>query len=84
MVSSSQFKLSRPMPRFGPIKRNELIHYLRRLGFAGPFAGRKHQLMIREHTRVRLPNPHEGDISPQLLATVLRLAEISRDEWERL
>jgi hypothetical protein len=27
------------MPRFGPIKRRELIHYLRVLGFEGPILG---------------------------------------------
>jgi hypothetical protein len=36
------------MPRLGPIKREDLIFYLRRLGFDGPFRGRKHQFMRRE------------------------------------
>ena len=31
------------MPRFGPIKRRELVSCLRRLGFTGPFAGGKHE-----------------------------------------
>ncbi len=35
------------MPRFGPIKRRDLIRYLRVLGFEGPYSGRKHQFMIR-------------------------------------
>ncbi len=35
------------MPRFGPIKHTELIRYLRRLGFEGPYAGGKHQFMIK-------------------------------------
>ena len=35
------------MPRFGPIKRKDLIGYLRQLGFEGPYAGAKHQIMIR-------------------------------------
>ena len=72
------------MPRFGPIKRDDLIAYLRRLGFIGPEAGSKHSHMYRGFTRVRIPNPHRGDISRDLLARILRQAGIDRDEWERL
>lgn len=32
------------MPRLGPIKRNDLIRYLKQLGFQGPYSGGKHQL----------------------------------------
>ena len=31
--------------------------------------------------KVRIPNPHKGDIGVDLLATVLRQAGISRDQW---
>jgi predicted RNA binding protein YcfA (HicA-like mRNA interferase family) len=31
-----------------------------------------------------IPNPHQGDISKDLLAKILRQAGISRDEWESL
>ena len=48
------------MPSFGPIKRDELIYHLRQLGFAGPYSGGKHQFMVRENLRVRIPNPHKG------------------------
>jgi hypothetical protein len=37
------------MPRLGPIKRSSLIHYFRKLGFDGPYAGGKHQFMIKDH-----------------------------------
>jgi hypothetical protein len=72
------------MPPFGPIKRRDLIAYLRELGFDGPFCGKKHQFISRGALRVRIPNPHQGDISKGLLATVLAEAGISRDEWEQL
>ena len=72
------------MPRFGPISHRDLIDYLRLAGFSGPHPGTKHQLMIKGMTRIRLPNPHQSDISAGLLARILRQAEISRDEWERL
>jgi len=72
------------MPRLGPIKRSDLIFYLRRLGFDGPYAGGKHQFMIREATTITIPNPHEGDIGKDFLARILRQAGIDRAEWERL
>jgi len=34
--------------------------------------------------RVVLPNPHQGDISRDLLARILRQAGISREEWVEL
>ena len=72
------------MPAFGPISRRDLIIYLRMLGFEGLDPGTRHQIMTRGDLTVRLPNPHRGDISRQLLARVLRQAGIHRDEWERL
>ena len=30
------------MPKFGPLSRRDLIHYLKMLGFQGPFAGSRH------------------------------------------
>jgi predicted RNA binding protein YcfA (HicA-like mRNA interferase family) len=72
------------MPPLGSISRNDLIHYLRRLGFDGPFSGGKHQFMQRGERTVRLPNPHEGDISVGLLSRILKQAGVSRQEWEEL
>lgn len=72
------------MPTFGPIKRRELILGLRRLGFEGPFSGGKHQFMVRSDVTVRVPNPHQGDIGKELLSRILRQANVSRDEWERI
>jgi predicted RNA binding protein YcfA (HicA-like mRNA interferase family) len=72
------------MPRFGPIKRHDLIHYLRQAGFEGPYSGAKHQLMVKDDITVRLPNLHQSDIGRELLARILRQAGISREEWERL
>lgn len=72
------------MPPLGPIKRDQLIFFLRRLEFEGPFRGRKHQIMQRGDVSLRLPNPHQGDIGRELLARILRQAGIDRDEWEAL
>jgi hypothetical protein len=33
---------------------------------------------------LRMPNPHQSDVGKELLARVLRQAEIHRDDWEEL
>jgi hypothetical protein len=38
--------------------------------------------MVRGALRLPVPNAHEGDIGPDLLSRILRLAGISHDEWE--
>ena len=72
------------MPPFGPIRRRDLIRYLRQLGFEGPYSGGKHQFMAKSDVTVRLPNPHQGDIGQELLARILRQAKIDRGIWETL
>jgi len=72
------------MPPFGSISRRDLIVALRAAGFEGPYSGGKHQFMVRDRLRVRIPNPHQGDISQNLLSRILQQAGISRDEWENL
>lgn len=72
------------MPPFGPIKRKELIKYLRYFGFEGPFTGGRHQYMLKGTLKLRIPNPHQTDIAGDLLARILRQAEIDREDWEKL
>ncbi len=72
------------MPRFGPIKRRELIRYLRQLGFDGPYAGGRHQFMAKGDITISIPNPHQGDIGREFLARILRQAQVSQKEWEDL
>ena len=75
------------MPRFGPIRRKDLIRFLKELEFAGPYSGGRHEFMVRESDQLRLtvPNPHhKGEIGKSLLAEILREANISRQEWEKL
>ena len=72
------------MPRFGPVKRRDLVIHLRQLGFQGPYSGGKHQFMIREAFRVRIPNPHREDIGRMLLGEILQEAGIAQSEWEEL
>lgn len=72
------------MPTFGPIKQRELIRCLWKLGFGGPFTGGNHQFMTKDTLRLRIPNPHQGDISIGLLARILNQAGIDKDDWEKL
>ena len=72
------------MPALGPIKRKDLISCLRALGFEPPVSGGDHQYMKGRGIKLRIPNPHAGDISRGLLVRILRQAGIARDEWEAL
>jgi predicted RNA binding protein YcfA (HicA-like mRNA interferase family) len=74
------------MPHPGPIKRKDLIYYLRQLGFEGPYSGGNHQYLvkIKENITVFIPNPHQGDIGEKLLFRILKQAKIDRATWEKL
>jgi predicted RNA binding protein YcfA (HicA-like mRNA interferase family) len=72
------------MPTFRPVKRKELIRYLKRLEFEGPYSGGKHQFMIRGEITISIPNPHQTEIGRNYLARILRQAGISKEEWEKL
>ena len=72
------------MPAFGSIKRKDLIRTLKDAGFEGPYLGGKHEFMVKGNLRLTLPNPHQGEISKDLLSRILKQAGISRDEWEKL
>jgi len=51
------------------------------LGFDGPYQEGKHPYMIKGQTTVTIPNPHDGDITPDLLIRILRQAGINRNVW---
>ena len=72
------------MPAIGPVKRRELIAYLRALGFEPPVSGGEHQYMRGRGRKLRIPNPHADDISRGLLVRILRQGCIEREEWEGL
>ncbi|MBI4649320.1 MAG: type II toxin-antitoxin system HicA family toxin [Bacteroidia bacterium] len=66
------------------VSRDNLIAKMKKNGFTGPFAGGKHQFMKKESLKVRIPNPHQGDISSGLLIRILKQAEISKEQWDVL
>jgi len=72
------------MPSFGPVKRKDLVKALRQASFEGPYAGGKHEFLVKGEIRLILPNLHQSEISKELLARVLRQANVSRAEWEKL
>ena len=69
------------MRKLTAISRKKLIDRFRDLGFEGPFSGGRHQFMSRGEIDVRIPNPHQADISVALLSRILRQADVSREEW---
>ena len=72
------------MPPFKPVKRNDLIKALKEAGFEGPYAGGRHEFMVKGELRLILPNPHQSEISKDLLARILRQANLTREAWEKL
>jgi predicted RNA binding protein YcfA (HicA-like mRNA interferase family) len=72
------------VPRFGPTKREQLIKYLRTLGFDGPHSGSRHQFMKKGQVRLWIPNPHRGEIGKEFLLKILKQADIDRQTWEKL
>ena len=72
------------MPRIGPVQREDFVSCFRRMGFEGPYAGGKHEIMRKGLQTIRVPNPHRGDISTGLLVGIPRDAGIDRKEWEKL
>ena len=66
------------------ISWRKLIQKFRRLGFDGPYSRGRHLFMAKGEIRVRIPNPHKGDISRHLVAEILRQAGISPDDWNKI
>lgn len=66
-----------------PICRREVIRKFRTLGWDGPFSGGKHAFMTKAERKVRIPNPHGGDIDWSLTKRILHQAGISEEEWEK-
>jgi len=72
------------VPSVKPLKRKELIHYLRKLGFEGPYSGGKHQFMIKQDLTLTIPNPHKSEIGREFLIRILKQAKIETSDWEKL
>jgi len=40
--------------------------------------------MLKDSLRVTIPNPHQGDISANILAKILGQAKVEISDWENL
>ena len=73
------------MPAIGPIKRRELIEYLRALGFE-LVREREHISMLRQNadrTRTPLTMPNHPRINGATLRTICRQSGIGREDFLR-
>jgi predicted RNA binding protein YcfA (HicA-like mRNA interferase family) len=74
--------------RWSPCRRSEFIRRLRKLGFAGPFSGTKHQFMVHRQHRLTVPSNNEYSV-PQLrmmireVETILERA-VTVEAWNSL
>ncbi len=67
-----------------PISRKAMIRRLKEFGFKGPYSGGKHEFMIKDSLKLRIPNPHGAtDIGNSLLNEIIKQAGISKEKWEQ-
>ena len=69
------------MPRLTPISWKRLVQKLHTFDFEGPYQEGKHPYLVRGDLVLTIPNPHEKQISVDLLQKILKQAGISRDAW---
>ncbi len=66
------------------ISWRKLVQRFRHLGFDGPYSGGRHLFMAKDELKIRIPNPHESDISKHLVSEILRQAGISHEDWDSI
>ena len=69
------------MPKLGPVSLRVFIARMRKLGWSGPYQEGKHPYMVKGGNTLTVPNPHESEISQDLLVRLLRQAGITRAEY---
>ncbi|MDQ6832879.1 MAG: hypothetical protein M3008_05735 [Chloroflexota bacterium] len=69
------------MPPNGPVstKRRDLSATLKKFGFRSPYKGSKHDHMVRDIQRLKIPNEHHHDVSLELQKRIIE-AEIDLRE----
>jgi predicted RNA binding protein YcfA (HicA-like mRNA interferase family) len=74
------------MSKLSPLKPEQVIRKLRKLGYEGPVPGGKHVRMVDLATGKIIPVPmHKGkDVSVGLIRAILREVDITPEEWNRL
>ena len=69
------------MPK--PITRREMLRRFAALGWEGPFSGGRHAFVCKGTLKVRIPNPHQGDIDWSLMKRILQQAGITPEQWDQ-
>lgn len=64
-----------------PLKWQEMVRRMKEAGFGGPRRGGKHPFMVKGELKVRIPNPHGGEISIGLISEILKQAGIDKKKW---
>ncbi len=74
------------MSKLKPLKVDDVIRKLKKLGFVGPIPGRKHMRMVHPETRKMIPIPmhKRKDVSVGLIREIINEIGISREEWIKL
>lgn len=74
------------MPKLSPLKSEQIVRKLRKLGFEGPIAGGRHSRMVHPTRRQIIPIPmHKGaDVSVGLIRAIIREVGITLEEWLEL
>lgn len=71
------------MPKLTPLKPQQVVQKLCRLGFEGPKPGGKHQHMVHPATGQVVPVPFHGgeEIGVGLIRKIISEIGITREEW---
>jgi len=72
------------MSKLKPLKVDEVIRKLRKLGFIGPIPGRKHMRIPETGKIIPIPIHKRKDVSVGLIREIINEVGISREEWLRL
>jgi predicted RNA binding protein YcfA (HicA-like mRNA interferase family) len=74
------------MSKLSPLKPEQVIRKLRKIGYEGPVPGGKHVRMVNLATGKIIPIPmHKGkDVSVGLIRAILREIDLMPEEWNRL
>jgi len=74
------------MSRLTPLKPQEVVRKLSRLGYEGPYPGGRHRRMVNLQTGKVIPIPfHKGrDVSVGLIREILNEVGITREQWLKL
>ena len=58
------------MAKLMPVSWKQLVKILKDFGFEGPFSGGRHPYMIKGGLVLTIPNPHNKEISVDLLSRI--------------